>query len=365
MKVAILQDWLLVNGGAEKVLRAICQLYPKADIFALIDQLNDSDRQDIIQGRSVKTSFLNRIPGIARFYRKLLPFYPLAVRQLDLSGYDLIITSSYSVIKNINKNPGQLHICYCHSPMRYAYDLRIAYVKTLPVPIRPLANFILKRIAKWDRKNSKGVDVFIANSKYVQERINRIYDRKAEVIYPPVNTRRWASDKFEKEDYYVTASRLVAYKNVHVLIDAFAARPDRKLIVLGDGPMREQWERNAPANVVFMGHVSRNRQIEIIQKAKGLVVAADEDFGITPVEAQVAFVPVIALRKGGYLETVIEGKTGVFYNRLSLDEINRAIDHLDEISPLNPENFIKNVNRFDIDRFKREFLTLVSEKYVS
>lgn len=362
MKVAILQDWLLVNGGAEKVLRAICELYPDADVFSLIDKLADDDRKDITQGRVAKTTFLNRLPGIERFYRKLLPLYPLAVGQIDLSEYDLIISSSYSVIKNVRKKEGQIHICYCHSPMRYAYDLRESYLKTLPIFLRPLAKWILSCIAIWDKKRTSDVDVFIANSNYVAERIHRIYNREAKVIYPPIDIDRWKPKNDINEAYYVTASRLVAYKNVGSIVDAFAINTSRKLVVLGDGPMREKWEEKASNNVMFKGHVDRNQQIEWIQNAKALIVAADEDFGITPVEAQAAGVPVIALRKGGYLETVIEDETGVFFNEPAADQIVKAIERLDEIAPLDRKKLVQNASRFDVSRFKSEFLTLVSEK---
>jgi glycosyltransferase involved in cell wall biosynthesis len=362
MKVAILQDWLLVNGGAEKVLRSICRIYPNADIFALIDRLSDDDRADILQGRRATTSFLNRIPGIEKSYRKLLPIYPWAVRQLDLSGYDLIISSSYSVIKNVKKRPGQVHICYCHSPMRYAYDLRSEYLKTLPFILRPLAKMVLSWIGRWDRKRSSNVDVFIANSIYVKDRIKRIYNRDSAVIYPPVSIDKWKVEERIDGGYYVTASRLVAYKNVDVIIDAFKENQSRNLIVLGDGPMFEKWQQEAPSNVTFKGHIPREQQICIIQKASGLIVAADEDFGITPVEAQAAGVPVIAYRKGGYLETVTEGETGLFFDRLTGNDINRALDQLNDTIPLDPHKAEENARRFSEDRFKTEFLTLVEEK---
>jgi len=362
MKVAILQDWLLVNGGAEKVLRSICTLYPNADIFSLIDQLHDEDREDILQGRHAKTSFLNRIPGIDESYRKLLPLYPRAVGQFDLSGYDLIISSSYSVIKNVKKRPGQIHICYCHSPMRYAYDLKREYVKTLPFLLRPLADRILNRIARWDVKRSRDVDVFIANSNYVRNRIQRIYQRDARVIYPPVNVEKWRNNQRVQKGYYVTASRLVAYKNVDVIIDAFVSSANRKLIVLGDGPMLEKWAATAPPNVTFKGHISREEQIHMIQQSKGLIVAADEDFGITPVEAQAAGVPVIAYRKGGYLETVLEDVTGVFFDELSGSAILQAMEKLEHLTSIDAQKAQENADRFNEDRFKSEFLTLVKEK---
>jgi glycosyltransferase involved in cell wall biosynthesis len=204
--------------------------------------------------------------------------------------------------------------------------------------------------------------VFIANSNYVAERIHRIYNREAKVIYPPIDIDRWKPKNDINEAYYVTASRLVAYKNVGSIVDAFAINTSRKLVVLGDGPMREKWEEKASNNVMFKGHVDRNQQIEWIQNAKALIVAADEDFGITPVEAQAAGVPVIALRKGGYLETVIEDETGVFFNEPAADQIVKAIERLDEIAPLDRKKLVQNASRFDVSRFKSEFLTLVSEK---
>lgn len=366
MKIAILQDWLTVNGGAEKVLKAICELYPEAQVFSLIDKLNPSDRQDILGGRRAKTTFLNQIPGIERFYRLLLPVYPIAVNQIDTKGFDLVISSSYAVIKNVRKHSGQVHICYCHSPMRYAYDLREEYLLNMPRWVRPLARFILKRIADWDKKKSSNVNAFVANSEYVKSRIARVYNRDAVVINPPVDLKEWSRDDISaKSEYYVTASRLVSYKNVDAIIDAFKSLPGRELWVLGDGPMKESWVARATENVRFLGHVDRSEQVKIISRAKALVVAADEDFGITPVEAQAAGVPVIALRKGGYLETVVENKTGVFFEKPSAEEIVKGINRLDEISPLNTADLKLNATRFDVDRFKTEFLTLVSKSVKS
>lgn len=335
MRVAIVHDWLFVDGGAEQVLRALIHLYPDAELFTLFDKLSSEDRESILGGRSTSSSVLNRLPGVQRYYRWLLPFYPIGVSSLDLSAYDLIITSSYSAVKNIRVQPHQTHLCYCHSPMRYAWDLREAYLSELPRIMRGVARWILSRLQSWDRKGSAGVTGFACNSQFVAERILRAYGRESQVIYPPVHSVEISAPSprsklvFGSQRYYVTASRLVPYKNIDVIVRAFALRPDLNLVVMGDGPELLNLRKIATTNVRLTGHVDREQWKQIMQGAQGFIAAAIEDFGLTPVEASSAGLPVLALRAGGYLETVVEGKSGLFFDDATPDAIAACIDALE------------------------------------
>lgn len=344
MRVAILHDWLFVDGGAEQVLRALLNCYPEAEIYTIFDQLEPELRREIIGGRCTTSSPLNKLPGVSRYYRWLLPLYPWAVSKLDVGEFDLIVSSSYAAVKNVKTRPGQVHLCYCHSPMRYAWDLQETYLADLPSLARPLARWILGRLRGWDKKGSRGVTAFAANSNYVAERIQRAYKRTATVIYPPVHSPDGAHGQDQHATphavpdpasdatphtvppYFITASRLVAYKNIDHIVRAFALRPSQSLIVLGDGPELENLQKIAPPNVTFKGFVTRGEWSKYLSGAQAFIAAAVEDFGLTPVEASGAGIPVLALREGGYLETVVEGKSGLFFNSPDAESIADCID---------------------------------------
>lgn len=354
MKVALIQDWFVVNGGAEKVFREFVNLYPEADVFALVDFLNDRDRNDILDGKRVSTTWIQKLPKAEKSFRNFLVLFPHAIRSLDLSSYDLIISSSYAVAKGIRKGNHQLHICYCHSPIRYAWDLRESYLSRLSQLKKTLAGWMLDHVAKWDLKTNETVDHFIANSRNVAERIQRIYHRNSTVIYPPVDTAAFAPEP-NKSDYYFTSLRVVPYKRLDLIVDAFRQLPDRKLVVAGDGPALAKIKANAPSNVSFVGFVDKSTLIRHMQKAKAFILAAEEDFGITSLEAQSCLTPVIALRKGGYLETVIDGKTGLFFDEQSVESLLDAIRRFeDRKEPFHALDFEKNVSGFSPERFRNE-----------
>ncbi|MFM7177686.1 MAG: glycosyltransferase [Bacteroidota bacterium] len=361
MKVALIQDWFVVNGGAEKVFREFVNLYPEADVFGLVDFLNDKDRGEILNGKKVKTTWIQKVPNARNSFRNYLVFFPHAVRSLDLSGYDLIISSSYAVAKGVRKSKGQLHICYCHSPVRYAWDLRQDYLSRLSGLTRAIAGLMLDHIAKWDLKTIGEVDHFIANSKNVAERIKRIYNRDSTVIYPPVDIIGF-SPYHEKEDYYFTSLRVVPYKRLDLIVEAFRLMPDKKLVVSGDGPALAKIRASAPPNVEFLGFISKNDLVSRVQKAKAYVLAAEEDFGITSLEAQSCLTPVIALKRGGYLETVVENKTGVFFNEQTADSMREAIMKFEEIDkPFEEIDFTKNVESFSTERFRNSISTFIRQ----
>lgn len=360
MKVALIQDWFVVNGGAEKVFREFIHIFPDADVFGLVDFLDERDRNDILNGKKVTTTWIQKVPNARNSFRNYLVFFPHAIRSLDLSGYDLIISSSYAVAKGIRKRKGQIHICYCHSPVRYAWDLRQAYLSRLAGLKRMIAGLMLDHIAQWDLKTIGEVDHFIANSKNVAERIKRIYNRDSTVIYPPVDIEGFTPYN-QKEDYYFTSLRVVPYKRLDLIVDTFRLMPEKKLVVSGDGPALADIKINAPANVQFMGFVEKKILVELMRKAKAFILAAEEDFGITSLEAQACLTPVIALRKGGYLETVLENKTGVFFNEQTADSIGSAIISFESRkAPFDREDFLNNVKQYSSNRFKREMHNFIN-----
>ncbi len=361
MKVALVQDWFVVNGGAEKVVREIINLYPELKVFSLIDFLDDADREYILNGKRATTSFLQNIPGARKNYRSYLPLFPTAIESLDLSGFDLIISSSSAVAKGIKKNSNQIHICYCHSPARYAWDLQEEYLSDLSWSKKIISRFILKYIRNWDLNSTSRVDFFIANSKNIAERIERIYHRKSHVIYPPVDTNSFTPVE-QKENYYFTSLRIVPYKKLDLIISTFNELSDKRLIIAGEGPDLEKMKSLAKNNIEFVGYVSRDSLINYMQKAKAFVLAAEEDFGITSLEAQCCCTPVIAYKKGGYLETVIDGKTGLFFKEQTIASLKDAILRFEKLeNNFSKEDFIKNVSGFSIENFRINFKNCVNE----
>lgn len=363
MKKALVHDWFNGNAGGEKVVKSISNIWNDLEYFSIIDFLNDKDRKDILKGKKCKTSFIQKLPTSRRNYRKFLQLFPLAIESFDLTEFDLVISSSSSISKGVLTNQNQLHICYCHSPMRYAWNLHFDYLKNkgLLRGVKGIyAKYVLHKIRIWDVINTNRVDFFIANSNYIAERIKKIYNREAVVIYPPVDV-----DKFtlceEKEDYYVAASRLVSYKKTNIIIEAFNRMPQKKLVIIGDGPEKNKLKKIADSNIEFKGRVSHINLVESLQKAKGLVFAADEDFGILPVEAQSCGTPVIAYKKGGLLETVIENKTGVFFDKQQSDSIIKGIQTFEE-KKFSYKEIRKNALRFSRERFEKEFRIYIDKK---
>ena len=363
MKIAVIHDWFNDIGGAEKVVREVLLCYPQADVFSLIDFYNDSKREKYLLGKKSTTSFIQKIPFSKKYYRFLFPLFPSAIERLDLSGYDLIISSSSSVAKGVQKTKSQLHICYCHSPVRYAWDLRDDYLSVMSNPISKFVfNFFLNRLQKWDLKANERVDYFIANSVNVQNRIKNNYGRDAEVIYPPVDVNSFTYTA-KKENYYFTVSRLVAYKKTEQIVKAFAKFPHLSLIVAGDGPNRKKLCKIATPNVQIIGFISTDDLKEKIKNAKAFIANANEDFGITVVEAQSCGTPIIVPYLGGYKETV-KTNTGVFFEKQSVEDIEKAID-LFENQPkvYNEIDFKNNVMRFDKSRFHDEFKKFIESKW--
>ncbi|MGG4016623.1 glycosyltransferase family 4 protein [Priestia megaterium] len=370
MKVAIVHDWLVTYAGAEKVLTEILKVYPNADIFSLVDFFNDKDREKIMGKRS-RTTIIQKFPLAKKKYRNYLSFMPYAIEQLDLSAYDLIISSSHAVAKGILTSPHQLHISYVHSPIRYAWDMQHQYLKEANLE-KGLKSFfvrkMLKKIRDWDYRTANGVDYFISNSDFIGKRIWKVYRRESTTIYPPVDVNDFEyNDLTVKEDFYLTASRMVPYKKIDLIVEAFSKMPDKKLVVIGTGPDFEKIKSKATKNVVLLGYQPFEVLKEHMQKAKGFVFAAEEDFGITPVEAQACGTPVIAFGKGGSLETVRglhqENPTGVFFQEQTVNSVKEAINKFeDNIELLKAENCRKHALGFSPEHFKTNLKNFVERK---
>jgi len=359
MKIAIIHDWLVVNAGAEKVLKEILELFPEADVFSLVDFLNDKDRQEILKGKYAKTSFIQKLPFAKKYFRNYLPLFPKAIESLDLKEYDLIISSSWAVAKGVKKNKNQFHISYCHTPIRYAWDLYDEYVGNLKQPKKFLVEKTLKYIRKWDLISSNRVDLFIANSKFVGERIKRIYNKDSIVLYPPVDTKKFDGD-MKKDDFYLVVCRLVKYKKVDLIIKAFNQMPNKKLIVIGNGEEYNHLKKIAKNNIKLLGYQEDRVVIDYMKRAKAFVYAAIEDFGISVVEAQAAGTPVIALNKGGTKESVINNVTGVLFEKQTHDCIINAVKKFDYIN-FNLEFIKRHAAQFDKEIFKKNFQNLLKD----
>ncbi|WP_428330050.1 glycosyltransferase family 4 protein [Mucilaginibacter sp.] len=326
MKVALIQDWLTVIGGSEYVFKEIASLYPDADIYTLVAR-DETIKTLGLSGHKVTTSFIQNLPFAKTKYRNYLPLFPLAIEQFDLSSYDLIISSSHAVAKGVLTHSGQVHVCYCHSPMRYAWDLYHQYIKEsgLNKGIKGfIAKVVLHCIRQWDFISANRVDHFIANSNYIGKRIKKVYNRDSVTIYPNVAVQDFEVSH-EREDFYFTCSRMVPYKKMDLIVEAFNKMPDKKLIVIGDGPDYKKISKLAGPNIVLMGYQPFDVLKHYLSKCKAFVFAAEEDFGMLPVEAQACGTPVIAYGKGGVLETVLENITGVYFNEQNTASIIEAV----------------------------------------
>ncbi len=363
MKVALVHDWLPILGGAEKVLENIYELYP-SPIYTLVKN-DDVLKGSVFESASIHTSFIQKLPFSKTKYRSYLPFFPFAVEQFDLSIYDLIISSSYAVAKGVNVNPNQLHICYCHSPVRYAWDMYFEYLRDakLEKGFKALvAKIVLHYIRIWDYASAQRVDHFVANSYNVASRIKKYYGRQSTVIYPPVDVEKFELCE-EKDNFYLTASRLVPYKKIDLITESFAHMPDKKLVICGDGPQLNLIKQKATKNIEIVGYASFEKLKSYMQKAKAFIFAAKEDFGIAPVEACACGTPVIAYKAGGALETLKENTTGIFFNEQNQQSIIEAVNRFEGLSESFDPKIIRNhALMFSKKRFQEQFSAFVKEK---
>lgn len=367
-RVAIVHDWLPVYAGAERVLEQILAVVPQSDVFSLIEFLPE-DQRDFLGGREVTTSFIQRLPFARRWYRYYLGLAPLAIEQFDLRAYDLVISSSYVVAKAVLTTHKQLHVSYVHSPVRYAWDLYFQYLEEGRIErgLRSLiARATLHYIRNFDVATANRVDHFVANSAFVADRIRKTYRRDAHVIHPPVDVESFSLQP-EKGDYYITASRMVPYKRMDVIAEAFTQMGDRRLVIVGDGPERARIAEKAGPNVDMVGYKSQAELIELMSRARAFVFAAEEDFGIVPCEAQATGTPVIGYGSGGTTETVIDGVTGVLFDRQDASSIADAVRRFEALAPaFDPSVIREQALRFSQDAFKsalRDYLETVFEQH--
>jgi glycosyltransferase involved in cell wall biosynthesis len=368
MRVAVVHDWLYVFGGAERVLRSILRCLPQADLFTLFDVNSEADKSKIGYSKA-STSFLQKMPFISRMHRNYLPMMPLAIEQFDLGSYDLVISSSYAVAKGVITGPDQLHLAYVHSPMRYAWDLQHQYLSDSgnATGLRGIfARTLLHRMRSWDRRTATGVDAFMANSHFIARRVRKTYGRQAQVIYPPVRMPDMCPTT-KKGNYFLTASRLVGYKNTHLIVEAFNDMPHERLVVAGSGPDLDRLRSIARPNIEVLGFVPEEELRDLMAGARAFVFAGEEDFGIVLVEAQSEGTPVLALGRGGALETVVEGgpgATGIFFDTATPDAIKATVaDFIQNESAFDRKACHANARRFSEERFATEFQDFVFDHY--
>ena len=368
LRIALVHDWLVTWGGAENVLVDLLAVFPDADVLTLVDFMPPALRARL-GTTAVRPSRLQRWPFANPHFRRYLPLFASAMRALDASRYDVIIANSHSVAKFVRARPDQLFICYCHTPMRYAWDLRETYLTQtgLAHGMRGrVVRHVLDRLQRQDLASNAGITRFVANSVNVARRIARLYGRDADVIHPPVDTERFTPGA-AVGDHYVSVSRLVPYKRIDVLVDAFARMPGRRLVVAGAGPELAALRARATPNVEVRDHVADDELVPLVQSARAFVFAADEDFGIAPLEAQACGVPVIALDRGGVQETIGGGvpHTGELFEAATPEAVVAAVERFEQRAIASRAACRANAERFSRPRFRAAFAEYVEQAWTS
>jgi glycosyltransferase involved in cell wall biosynthesis len=347
-RVAIVHDWLTIPGGSEQVVLELIEMFPQAELFTSIYDPKPWPRS--ITERPVHASFLNRIPGAVTQYPKLLPLMNAAFRSFDLSGFDLVLSSSHACAKNVRTPPGTPHVCYCHTPMRYAWEESFLEGEEVSPAVRAVLPLLLKRLRRRDLEGSRGPTAFVANSQFVADRIERFYGRSATVVHPPVDIEHYLSLEHAPEDYFLVFGRVVPYKRVDIAVAA-CARAGRALKVAGDGRALSAVRAGAEGDVEFLGKVSDAERDRLLRGARALLFPGEEDFGIVPVEAQAAGVPVIGYGVGGLAESVIDGRTGVLFPEQSAASLELALTRFAAMRPAD-EQLRENARRFGRAQFR-------------
>lgn len=365
MKKALIHDWFSTYAGAEKCVESFTDIWDDFEIYSLIDFLSDADRDKILKGKRAHTSFIQRLPFAKDKYRNYLPLFPLAIEQFDLSDYDVVLSSSHAVAKGVLTHSNQLHIAYVHTPIRYAWDLYHQYLREsgLDRGLKGmLAKYFLHKIRLWDASTANRVDHYVANSRYIARRIKKTYGKPSYIIYPPVDV-----DKFTlreaKEEFYLTASRMVPYKKIDLIVEAFS-QTDKKLLVIGDGPDMAKIKSKAGKNIELLGFADDETMADLMGRAKAFVFAAEEDFGITPVEAQACGTPVICFGRGGARETVLDGESGLYFMEQNTKELLAAVAKFEQnYDKFEPVKIRENSLKFSRARFEAEIKSYVEKKY--
>ncbi len=359
MKVAIVHYWWLTNRGGEAVVTALIELYPDADLFVHVcdESLVRATLGEAFKGQ-IFTSFISRLPGAKKHYQKYLPLMPLALEQLDLSSYDLVFSSESGPAKGVITRPDAYHICYCHSPMRYLWDMYHEYLERSGRLVRWLFPLFAHWLRVWDQASANRVDLFVANSTFIASRIRKFYRRESEVIFPPVDTNDFSADR-QRRDFYLYLGQLVPYKRPDLAVEAFS-RLGLPLVIIGEGEMFKELSRNAPPNIKFLGRQPFAVVKDHLEQCKALIFPGVEDFGIVPVEAMAAGAPVIAYGRGGVTDTVINGETGLLFNDQSAEGIIESVRRLEqESSSFGHGKIREHALSFDKSVFKESIANLV------
>lgn len=357
-KVAIVHYWLVSMRGGEKVVEELCRIWPEADIFTLVSR--PERLSETIRAHKITNSFLQRIPKAASIYQSLLPLMPLAVEQFDLSGYDIVISSDTNVTKGVLTRPETLHVCYCHTPMRYAWDMYHQYLEGSGLGrLKKLAMILtMSRLRVWDVAASNRVDQFVANSHYVKNRIRKHYRRDAEVIFPPVDVESFRPGK-TVGDFYLVLGQIIPYKRIDIAINSFN-RSGRRLVVIGEGSELPRLKAMAGKNITFLGHAPFDVIRDHYQSCKAFIFPGEEDFGITPLEAQASGRPVVAYGRGGALETVVDGQTGLFFAEQNSESLDEAIGRFERGEhSITPEKCVENAAAFSCAHFRNRISSFV------
>ena len=373
LRVAVVHEWLDTFAGSERVLEQLLLVFPSADVFSVVDFMGEEDRR-FLMGRPVRTTFIQKLPFARGHFRNYLGLMPIAIQQLDLNGYDLVLSSNHAVAKGVLTGPDQVHISYIHSPMRYAWDLQHQYLRQGNVE-RGLkgmyVRWLLQRLREWDVSTAHQVDHFVANSNFIARRISKAYRREATVIYPPVDVDRFVPHG-RKDDFFLLAGRLVSYKRPEIVIESFANQRGRRLVVVGDGPERDVARRAArgSTNIEFRGSVSQQALIDVMQRARASICAAEEDFGIAMVEAQACGTPVIAYGRGGATDIIVppdrNQPTGMFFYRQDADAVSGAVERFVEIEPsFSSQACRRNALRFSQSRFRYQIDDFVQRVFAA
>lgn len=325
-RIAIVHEWFDTYAGSERVVEQMLEVFPQADLFALVDFI-PSDKRQFIKHKKVRTTFIQKLPFARKHFRNYLPLFPYAIEQLDLRNYDIVISSSHAVAKGVLTNGEQLHICYCHSPMRYAWDLYHQYIEDngLKKGIKgAFVKWVLHKIRIWDQSGVHRVNHYIANSHYIARRIQKLYARSSAVIFPPADTIKF-SPSSQRGKYYFAAARMVPYKKLDLIAEAFTQMPDKQLIIAGNGELLEKIRSKSGKNILIKDHLSHDAFVTHVREAKAFVYAAEEDFGIIMAEAQAAGVPVIAFKRGGASDIIIDEKTGILFEEQTAESLMKGV----------------------------------------
>ena len=360
-KIAIVHYWLINWRGGEKVIEQLILEYPDADLYCHIVDMDiyNTHLKDVHKGKLV-TSFLQKMPFAKRLYHFYLLLMPFAQELYDLSKYNVVVSSESGPAKGVITNPSSIHICYCHSPMRYIWDMFPEYLKTLGSLKRALFRVAAHYLRIWDQASSQRVDYFIANSQYVASRVEKYYRRESTVINPPVSIDKFIVGE-EREDYYLMLGQLVEYKKADLACRAFS-ESGRQLVVIGEGPLYSDLKKQCPDNIKLLGRLPESELIEYLSRAKALLFPGVEDFGIVPLEAAASGTPVIAYRSGGATETVLEGVTGFFFDEQTTKAINQAVEHFENTPTLDSKEMRVHAERFSEEIFRKNMRDFIEAR---